>query len=339
MLYEDLEMTNSLKRRTLATIALACSLAGLGLQPAAAQDGYPDKPVKLIVPFAPGGSTDIVARLVADRMQKALGRPVVVDNRAGAGGAIGAQALARAPADGYTIGVGTVSTLAVNPVLLKTAHSDPIKDFVPITALASIPSVFSTHPSLNVRDFNEFVTLVRSRPGQFTSGSPGVGSIGHLIIEAMNDDLKLQVRHIPYRGMGLVINGALAGETQVLSDQYPSSAPFIKAGKLVPFAVAADKRLAALPNVPTLRELGHPELNDLAITWFGLVAPAKTPAPVVARLQAAAVEALKDPAVQARMKELGAEPIGNSPEQFGKMIAGTLERVRKVVQARKIEVE
>ncbi|NML42114.1 ABC transporter substrate-binding protein [Ramlibacter sp. G-1-2-2] len=327
------------KRRSFAAIALAGSLAAFGLQTAVAQDGYPDKPVKLIVPFAPGGSTDIVARLVADRMQKALGQPVVVDNRAGAGGAIGAEAVARAAPDGYTIGVGTVSTLAVNPVLLKASRTDPIKDFAPITALASIPSVFSTNPSLNVHDFKEFVTLVQSRPGQFTSGSPGVGSIGHLIIEAMNDELKLQLRHVPYRGMGLVINGALAGETQVLSDQYPSSAPFIKAGKLVPFAVAADKRLPALPNVPTFKELGHPELNELAITWFGLVAPAKTPAPIVARLQAAAVEALKDPVVQARMKELGADPIGNSPEQFGKMIATTLERVRKVVQVRKIEVE
>ena len=331
-------MKISVKRRALAAIALAASLAALGLQPAAAQ-GYPDKPVKLIVPFAPGGSTDIVARLVADRMQKALGQPVVVDNRAGAGGAIGAEAVARAAPDGYTIGVGTVSTLAVNPVLLKASRTDPVRDFAPVTALASIPSVFSTNPRLNVHDFREFVALAQGKPGQLASGSPGVGSIGHLITEAMNDELKIQLRHIPYRGMALVINGALAGETQVLSDQYPSSAPFIQAGKLVPFAVAADKRLPALPNVPTFRELGHPELNEVAITWFGLVAPAKTPAPVVARLQAAAVEALKDPAVQARMKELGAEPIGNSPEQFGRMIATTLERVRKVVQVRKIEAE
>jgi tripartite-type tricarboxylate transporter receptor subunit TctC len=332
-------MTSLPKRRTLATLALACGLATLGLQPVAAQEPYPAKPVKLIVPFAPGGSTDIVARLVADRMQQTLGQPVVVDNRAGAGGAIGAEAIARSAPDGYTIGMGTVSTLAVNPVLLKTSRVDPVKDFAPITALASIPSVFSTHPGLNVRSFDEFVALVRAKPDQYASGSPGTGSIGHLIIEAMNDDLKIQLRHVPYRGMGPVINGALAGETQVLSDQVPSSAPFIKAGKLVPFAVAADKRLAALPHVPTFKELGHAELNELAITWFGLVAPARTPAPVVAKLQAAAVEALKDPAMQAKLKEMGVQPIGSTPEQFGKMIATSLERVRKVVQARRIEVE
>ena len=330
-------MTIFLRRRFLAAIALACSLPAVGL-PAAA-GAYPDKPVKLIVPFAPGGSTDIVARLVADKMQRTLGQPVVVDNRAGAGGTIGAEAVARAPADGYTIGMGTVSTLAVNPVLLKASRVDPLKDFAPITALASIPSVFSTHPDLKVRNFKQFVDLARARPDQLTSGSPGTGSIGHLIIEAMNDELQLQVRHIPYRGMSLVINGALGGETQVLADQYPSSAPFIKSGKLVPFAVAADKRLAGLPDVPTFKELGHAELNELAITWFGLVAPARTPAPIVARLQAAAAEALKDPALQAKLKELGVQPIGNTPEQFGKMIGASLERVRKVVQIRKIAVE
>ncbi len=300
---------------------------------------YPDKPVKLIVPFAPGGSTDIVARLVADRMQKSLGQAVVVDNRAGAGGAIGAEAVARAAPDGYTIGVGTVSTLAVNPVLLKASRTDPLKDFAPITALASIPSVFSTHPSLKVDSFGAVVALARSKPDQLNAGSPGSGSIGHLIIEAMNDELKIQVRHIPYKGMGPVITGALAGETQLLSDQYPSSAAYIKSGKLVPFAVAADQRLAALPGVPTFKELGHPELNEIAITWFGLVAPAKTPAPIVARLNAAAADALKDPALQARLKELGAQSIAGTPEQFATLIATSLERVRKVVQARKIETE
>ncbi len=324
-------------RRQLFWLALSAAL-GLSAVPAQAQT-YPDKPVKLIVPFAPGGSTDIVARLVADRMQQALGQAVVVENRAGAGGAIGSEAIARATPDGYTIGVGTVSTLAVNPVLLKASRVDPLKDFAPITALASIPAVFSTHPSLKVQDFNAFLKMVRAKPDHYTTGSPGNGTIGHLIIEAMNDELDIQLRHIPYKGMGPVINGALAGETQILSDQYPSSAPFIKAGKLVPFAVAAPQRLAGLPNVPTLRELGHAELNELAVTWFGLVAPARTPSAVVARLNAAAVEALKDPALQTRLRDLGAQPIGNTPDQFGKAIAVTLERVRKVVVSRKIEAE
>jgi tripartite-type tricarboxylate transporter receptor subunit TctC len=333
-------MPITFQRRAITFSALGALsfVLGAAALPASAQN-WPDKPVKLIVPFAPGGSTDIIARLVADRMQKTLGQPVVVDNRAGAGGAIGAEAVAKAAADGYTIGVGTVSTLAVNPVLLKASRVDPRKDFAPVSALAAIPTVFSTHPSLKVQNLKGFVDLARSKPDQLNAGSPGTGSIGHLIIEAMNDELKIQVRHVPYKGMGPVINGALAGETQLLTDQYPSSAPFIKAGKMVPFVVAADQRLAALPNVPTFKELGHPELNELAVTWFGIVAPAKTPPAVVAKLNAAVLAALKEPTLQAKLQDLGAKPIGNTPEQFGKMIGESLERVRKVTQVRKIEAE
>ena len=327
------------RRAACLALAAASACALLASGPVAAQVVYPNRPIKLIGPFAPGGSTDLVARLVADRMQQILGQAVVVDNRAGAGGAVGAEAVATAAPDGYTIGMGTVSTLAVNPVLLKASRIDPVRGFAPITALASIPSVFSTHPSLQVSHYQAFVALVRSRPGDFTAGSPGTGSIGHLIIEAMNDELRIQLRHIPYRGMGPVINSALAGETQVLSDQYPSSAPHIQAGKLVPFAVAADQRLPALPNVPTLKELGHADLNALAITWFGLVAPARTPEPIVARLNAAALAALKDPALLARFKEMGVQPLGGTPAQFGGLIAGSLARVRHVVLARKIEME
>lgn len=330
-------MTISHHRRLIALAALASGLGAAAL-PAIAQS-YPAKPIKLIVPFAPGGSTDLVARLVAEHMKKSLGQSVVVENRAGAGGAIGAEAVARATPDGYTIGMGTLSTLAVNPVLVKASRVDPATDFAPVIALASIPSVFSTHPKLKVSNFKGFVDLARSKASDLNAGSPGTGSIGHLIIEAMNNDLQVQVRHIPYKGSGPVINGFLAGETQILSDQYPSSASFIKAGKMVPFAVASEQRLAALPKVPTFKELGYADLNALGITWFGLVAPAKTPAPIVARLNAAAQDALKDPALQARLKELGIQPIGGMPEQLGTMMASSLERVRKLVQVRKIEAE
>jgi tripartite-type tricarboxylate transporter receptor subunit TctC len=323
---------------------LVLSLAGAvlaGLLPglSAAQEAYPAKPVKLIVPFAPGGSTDIVARLVADKMRASLGQPVVVDNRAGGGGMIGAEAVAKAAPDGYTIGVGTVSTLTVNPLLLKASRVDPVKDFTPITVLATIPSVYSLHPSFPGRNFNEFVAEARRKPGHYTAGSPGVGSVGHLIIEAMNEDLKIDLRHIPYRGMGPAITGALAGETQMLSDQYPSSAPHIKAGKLIPFAVGAQRRLPELPQVPTLKELGYPELNEIAITWFGLVAPAKTPVEIQKKLQAAAVAALGDPVLLARLKEMGVEAVGNTPDAFGKMIVQGLERNRRIVQSRHITAE
>jgi len=317
-----------------------CMLALGAALPALAQADYPQRPVKLIVPFAPGGSTDIVARLVADKMQATLGQPVVVDNRAGSGGAIGSEVVARAEPDGYTIGIGTVSTLAVNPLLLKASRVDPLKDFAPITVLADVPSVFMVHPSFpGGRNFQQVVSELRAKPGSYNMGSSGPGSISHLIIEAMNVDLKIKLTHVPYRGMGPAMTAALAGETQVVSDQYPSSAAHIKGGKLIPFAVGAHRRLEALPEVPTLKELGYADLNELAITWFGIVAPAKTPAAVQKKLLDAATAALRDPALVARLKELGMEPAAGSPADFRKLIGSALERNRRIVQAANISAE
>ena len=318
-------------RRRLAAISAA--LLGFLALPVIAQDGYPQRPVKLIVPFAPGGSTDIVARLVAERMQAALGQPVVVDNRAGGGGMIGSEAVARADPDGYTVGIGTVSTLTVNPVLLKANRVDPLKDLVPITMLATVPSVFMVHPSFPGRSFEQVVAEVRARPDTYNVGSSGPGSISHLLIEAMNTDLRFKLRHVPYRGMGPALTAALAGETQVSIDQYPSSASHIRSGKLLPFAVGASKRLEALPSVPTLKELGQPDLNELAMTWFGLVAPAKTPPAIQKKLHDAAVAALRDPALVARLKDAGADAVGGSADAFRSQIESGLARNRRIAQA------
>ncbi|RUR69632.1 tripartite tricarboxylate transporter substrate binding protein [Variovorax guangxiensis] len=323
-------------RRRLA--ALLVLLGSFALQ-ASAQDGYPQRPVKLIVPFAPGGSTDIVARLVADRMQVELGQPVVVDNRAGGGGMIGSEALARADADGYTIGIGTVSTLTVNPILLKANRVDPLKELAPITMLATVPSVFMVHPSFPGRTFEQVIAEVRAKPDFYNMGSSGPGSISHLLIEAMNTDLRIKLRHIPYRGMGPALTAALAGETLVSIDQYPSSAAHIKSGKLLPFAVGAPKRLEALPSVPTLKEFGQPDLNELAMTWFGLVAPAKTPSAIQKKLHDAAVAALRDPALVARLKEVGADAVGGSADAFRSHIESGLARNRRIVQAAGISPE
>jgi len=325
---------------TLAASALAaCALVTTLLPGTALAQAYPKQPVRLIVPFAPAGSTDIVARLVGEKLRAGLGQAVVIDNKAGAGGMIGAEAIAKAAPDGYTIGIGTVSTHVVNPLLLKAARLDPLKDFSLISVLASIPSVYSLTPAFPARTFSEFVTEVRRKPNQYAAGSPGSGSIGHLIIEAMNEDLKIDLRHVPYRGMGPAILATLGGETQVLSDQYPSSAAHIKSGKLVPFVVAADKRLADLPNVPTFKELGYADLNEIGITWFGLVAPARLPAEIQKTLHAKTIEALKDPALQARLKELGAEAVGNTPEAFARMVTQGLERSRRIIQSRRITAE
>ncbi|MDN6886339.1 tripartite tricarboxylate transporter substrate binding protein [Variovorax sp. CAN2819] len=318
-------------RRRLAAISAA--LLGFLALPVIAQDGYPQRPVKLIVPFAPGGSTDIVARLVAERMQAALGQPVVVDNRAGGGGMIGSEAVARADPDGYTVGIGTVSTLTVNPVLLKANRVDPLKDLVPITMLATVPSVFMVHPSFPGRSFEQVVAEVRARPDTYNVGSSGPGSISHLLIEAMNTDLRFKLRHVPYRGMGPALTAALAGETQVSIDQYPSSASHVRSGKLLPFAVGASKRLEALPSVPTLKELGQPDLNELAMTWFGLVAPAKTPPAIQKKLHDAAVAALRDPALVARLKDAGADAVGGSADAFRSQIESGLARNRRIAQA------
>ncbi|QMV75687.1 ABC transporter substrate-binding protein [Comamonas piscis] len=301
--------------------------------------GYPSQPIKLVVPFAPGGSTDIVARLIAEAMREPLGQPVVVENKAGAAGLIGAEAVARAQSDGYTIGVGTISTLAVNTVMLQSVRRDPLEALAPVIALAQIPSVFSTHPSLGVADLQGLVATLRAKPDHYTIGSAGVGSIGHLIAEAMNETLGVRLRHIPYKGQGPVINSALSGETQVLSDQYPSSSSLVQSGRLIPFAVAAPQRLPALPDVPTLAEAGYPALNRLAITWFGLVAPAGTPPAVINTLNHAARDAMHQPAVQARLEQLGVVPMGGSPQQFAQLISDTRTQIQQLVQQRKLVLD
>ena len=322
--------------------ALVClGLAWAGHAHAQAQErrAYPSQPIKLVVPFAPGGSTDIVARLVADAMREPLGQPVVVENKAGAAGLIGAEAVARARPDGYTIGVGTISTLAVNAVMLKSLRGDRPEALAPVIALAQIPSVFSTHPSLGAADLQSLVAILRAQPDHYTIGSAGVGSIGHLIAEAMNEALGVRLRHIPYKGQGPVVNSALSGETQVLSDQYPSSSSLVQSGRLVPFAVAAPQRLPALPQVPTLAEAGYPALNRLAITWFGLVAPAGTPPAVIDTLHHAARQALQQPAVQARLEQLGVVPMGGSPQQFAALISDTRAQIEQLVQQRRLVLD
>ncbi|GGH58589.1 hypothetical protein GCM10010975_19360 [Comamonas phosphati] len=315
---------------------------GLGLAVAAAQAApasYPQRPVRLVVPFTPGGSADMVARVLADAMQVPLGQAVEVDNRAGTGGLIGAEAVARAPADGYTIGLGTISTLATNPVMLpKASRIEPARDFVPIIALASLPSVFSVPPSLGVRSFGQFVALARSRPDQLNIGSSGIGSIGHLLVLRMNAVFKIQLHHIPYKGLGPVLSSVLSGETQVIGDQFPSSAAHVAAGRLIPFAVGAQERLPALPQVPTLKELGYEGLNNLAITWFGLIAPKGTPVSVVQTLNAAANAALDDPAVRRKLQAMGVHILGGAPQRLNEMIEDSTRTVREIVQEQRIQV-
>lgn len=319
--------------------AVVCAVALGAPVFTAAQGAYPSQPVRLIVPFAPGGSTDVLARAVADGLRKELGQSVVVENRAGAGGLIGTEAVARADADGYTLGMATVSTMAVNPLLYGTQRVDPARQLVPVASVATVPVVWMVNPAFPAQDFPQFVAELRAHPGKYSFGSPGVGSLGHLNLAAMNADLKVDVLHVPYRGMGPALTAAVGGEVQVQQDQYASAQSLIKAGKLRAIAVSAPARLAGMPDLLTLAELGYPQLNALGQTWFGLVAPAGTPDAVVQALNLAVGRALADPALAQRLAALGAQPDGGTPEAFAQRIAQTLAANRKIIETAGIKLD
>jgi tripartite-type tricarboxylate transporter receptor subunit TctC len=290
---------------------------------------YPAKPLTLIIPFPPGGSTDIVGRVAAEGLAQELGQPVVVDTRGGAGGAIGAKAIAEAAPDGYTIGLATVSTHVVNFIVRGDAlRYDPLRDFTLISQIAAVPNVVSVHPGVPARDMAEFLMFARRNPGKLNFGTPGNGSLGHLIGETFKYAAKVDMVHVPYKGAGPALNDALGGQVQVLFDNLPSSLPHIQAGKLRALAVAWNKRLAILPDVPTFAEVGLEIVNDPS--WFGLVAPPRLPPDTTMRLHASLVKALQQPEVLKRLEAAAATPVGNTPEQFRKVVATAIDNSRRV---------
>lgn len=316
----------------------AVLIAGLAALPALAQGDFPDKPIKLIVPFASGGSTDLVARVLAEGLRKTLGQPVVVDNRGGAGGMLGTEAVAQAAPDGYTLGMATVSTMTVNPVLYPKSEATNAR-IEPLVNLVSMPSVWMVHPSMGVKDFQGLVAAIRAQPGHFSAAVPGVGSLGQLMVESFNETLGLKLGNVPYRGSGPALNDALAGVVQVMPDQLPSALPHIKAGKLLPVVQAGLRRAPELPEVPTFKELGHVELNDLGISWFGLILPARTPAPVVRTLRQAALQAVQLPEVVARLGQMGVSPVVVSEQDLPSLITSQLRRNRAIVQRAGLRIE
>lgn len=310
------------------------AIVGICASGSAMAQAYPNKPIRLIVPFAAGGTTDIVARIVANGLSQELGQTVVVENRGGGGGAIGADALVRSPNDGYTLGIATVSTMATNPATNAKTPYDPIKDFTPITNLVNVPNVLTINLQVPAKNMKEFIALLKKEPGKYSYASAGTGSISHLDGELFKSVTKTNMVHVPYRGSGPALNDTLAGQVNAQFDNLPSTMPHVIAGKLRALAIASPQRLPALPDVPTFAEEGLPEVNNVA--WYGIVAPAGTPAAVVKRVQEASVKALKMPAVRDRLLESGALIDGNTPEQFSAQIAKELALRKRIAKEQNI---
>lgn len=320
-----------------ALLALA-AFASFALPLSAHAQAFPNKPIRLIIPFPPGGTTDIVGRLVADEIGKNLGQPVVVENRGGGGGAIGATEVKNATPDGYTIGIATVSTMAVNPACNpKLPYRSP-DDFAMITNLAAVPNVIVVNPTkVQAKTMDEFVKFLKANPGKLSYASSGTCGIGHMMGELFKVASGAYIVHIPYRGAGPALNDVLAGQVEILMDNLPSSLPHIQSGKLRVLAVAAPKRLEMLPNVPTLAEAKMPSVNDQV--WYGLVAPAKTPDAVVKRLHEATVKALQNPEVRTKLAAQGASPVGNTPEEFRAQIIAERDKMIDLVKKQGIKLE
>jgi len=323
-----------MKERALLAALFLVTLAGT--LPACAQE-YPRKAIRLIVPFAPGGGNDTVARAIAQSAGASLGQPMVVDNRAGAGGILGAELAAKSAPDGYTLFLGGVGSHAVNPNLHTRLPYDPVKDFAPITLIASAPSVLVVHPSLPARTLAEFTALAKASPGRINYASNGNGSSAQLAAVLYESMVGVQMVHVPYKGLAPALVDLLGGEVQAMFSSVVAIVPSIKAGRLRALAVTGRRRAALLPEVPTLDEAGVPGYE--AGSWYGILAPAGTPQAIVAKLHEAIVHALAQPEVHERLVSEGAEVIGSTPEAFAAHIAAELARMGKLIRDAAIRME
>lgn len=319
-------------------IALSAMLSGAALSAAHAESDYPTQPIRVIVPFAPGGSTDIVARIVVQEMSKIIGKSMVIENKAGAGGAIGAAEAARAKPDGYTLSIATVSTMAVNPACRPDDLTyDPVKDFAPVSNFVNTPNVVEVHPSFPAKDFKEFVAELKKNPQQYSYASPGVCSIAHLMGEAFKQQLGVEISHVPYKGAGPALTDVIGGQVKVMFDNLPSSMPNIQSGKLRAINIAWPERVKELPDTPTYAELGYPDLNNGV--FYGLLAPAGTPKEIIDKLNKTATEALKAPNVVAALEKQGAVPAPGTPEDFAKEIKNQYDIAKDIVKKGNLQMK
>ena len=324
-------------RRAFTNAAFA-ALAALGgvMTAQAAEDDYPNRPVKIIVPFAPGGSTDVVARILAEKLAVELKQSFIVDNRPGASGNIGADAVAKSPADGYTLLMGTTGVLSINGHLYKNLAFDPEKDFAPVSYTSLITNILVVNPDVPARTVPELIRLAKSKPGALTFASSGAGSSTHLSGELFKSMTGIDILHVPYRGSSQALIDLIGGQVTMLFDNAPSAIPFIQQGKLRALAVTSTKRLPNLPDIPTIEESGVKGYESLS--WSGILAPAATPRPIIAKLNAAIERILAMDDVKQRFATLGVEPVGGAPEAFARHVRAESDKWGKVIKTANITI-